>query len=191
MLNIFRPKISLRDKSENIYLPEIPENLVNNHKKLIKKLTTKNETIFKKLERIYKFTDLYNRFVSTFSVCKKSCSHCCNIDVLVTEIEAELIAVKLNWPIDRSRTFTANHTTPCPFLDSKNKCSIYKVRPFNCRTFHTLDDPKYCESGEVHNIYGTPDNNYSNTMLKSCSVAISEMNSNNLRKDIRDFFKKS
>jgi len=32
--------------------------------------------------------------------------------------------------------------TPCPFLASDNKCSIYEDRPVVCRTYSCMDDPR-------------------------------------------------
>lgn len=35
---------------------------------------------------------------------------------------------------------------PCPFLSNDNACSIYKVRPFACRTMLAISSPDKCKS---------------------------------------------
>ncbi|MCY6371016.1 SEC-C metal-binding domain-containing protein [Clostridium ganghwense] len=37
---------------------------------------------------------------------------------------------------------------PCIFLKEDNSCSIYEVRPFNCRKFFTVSDSAKCKKGE-------------------------------------------
>ncbi len=36
--------------------------------------------------------------------------------------------------------------TPCPFLDNKNGCLIYPIRPFSCRAHHSTDEAA-CRQG--------------------------------------------
>ncbi|MBX2887556.1 MAG: YkgJ family cysteine cluster protein [Ferruginibacter sp.] len=51
---------------------------------------------------------------------------------------------------DRDGDFV-NKTQPCPFLNLKdNKCSIYTVRPDDCRGFPHLSKKKFVEYAHVH-----------------------------------------
>jgi uncharacterized protein len=41
-------------------------------------------------------------------------------------------------------------TTPCPFLESDNKCAIYEVRPHACSSFPHLGRKKFLNRKRVH-----------------------------------------
>jgi len=89
--------------------------------------------------------------------CRKGCAHCCHIQVMVTTAEAKTITQyckQHDIPIDYShlkkqRDFqegTHGHSehSACVFLKN-NECSIYPVRPFNCRNYFVVSDPKLCD----------------------------------------------
>lgn len=143
---------------------------------------------FGRLRWIYRYLDSYNKFVATFSVCSKGCSHCCSIDVYITSLEAAYIAENIGITADSTSPYSKNHFSPCPFLSKEKSCSIYKFRPFNCRTFHTLDHPKYCASGEDHAVYGAYGYDYGSAVLQNIAHCIAQLNRNQPQKDIRDFF---
>lgn len=87
--------------------------------------------------------------------CKRGCSHCCHIQVLMTQDEADVIgkrikrkAVQYKGP-SRGRadveTFDYGYHNPCTFLVD-GECSIYANRPLACRTQYSLDiDALLCE----------------------------------------------
>lgn len=177
--------IKYKDKNEPIELPQIPKYLYDMVNSLFRDLQYTNESKINKLQKIYNFLDEYGSFVQSFSVCSKGCSACCHIDVLVTELEAKLIDKKMGQKRKSPQgVFSMDHYSPCPFLDSKGECSIYNARPFNCRTFHTLDDPKYCETGEDHNLYGT---NTSEFYSKLYNI-VYDLNNDKRFYDIRDYY---
>ena len=144
---------------------------------------------FGRLKWIYRYMDSYNKFVATFSVCSKGCSHCCEIDVYISSLEAAYIAENIGVPANFDSPYSKNHFSPCPFLSKEKSCSIYQFRPFNCRTFHTLDHPKYCVSGESHAVYGASGYGYGASVLQEIAHVITQLNGNHPMKDIRDFFK--
>lgn len=124
-------------------------------------------------------------------MCQKGCSHCCKIDVNITSLEAEYISINTGIKSDEGSSVTSDHRDTCPFLGEQGECKIYKYRPFNCRTFHTIDDPKYCEDGEeLHMIYGASSFGYGSRMLMKCAQVVSHINNGLPKRDIRDFFKK-
>ena len=138
-----------KDKSEDIVLPPIPQELVSEFENTLHQLNFIKDNN-KKLEKIYEFLDLYNKFVATFSVCHNGCSACCKNEVQITKLEAQFIQDNTEYLISNNYF---NKNWDCPFLIN-DSCTIYNVRPFSCRTMHTLDDPKYCETNEEHKLYG-------------------------------------
>lgn len=179
--------IQFRDKDDLISLPPIPNHFGTECDKLEQELSFRNERPVLKLEKIYRFLDSYAQFVSTFSVCQKGCAHCCHINVAITPVEAALIEQETGRTKKTPRgQKTTGHRTACPFLSDKKECTIYNVRPFHCRTFHTLDDPKYCEFPVPHQVYGSMNGEYSVTLYARLSVFIRKPNDPVW--DIRDYF---
>ncbi|HIP33359.1 MAG TPA: YkgJ family cysteine cluster protein [Bacteroidia bacterium] len=178
---------SYRDKSDIIDLPKIPTHFVELANTLIKDIFTTEESKINKLEKIYNFLTIYGNFVQTFSVCSKGCSHCCSIDVQITELEAIYIQEKGHKQLkEYIHNKSINNYTPCPFLNSDNgECTIYNDRPFNCRTFHTLDDPKYCETNEEHQLYNTYTSEYYSKLF---DILLQYLNRHQDIYDIRDYF---
>jgi Fe-S-cluster containining protein len=99
--------------------------------------------------------------------CKVGCYYCCCYEVVLTPAEALLLGdyVKQTFSadaladlmkrIDRILSLREGkcveerakvlHDTPCIFMAS-GKCSVYDVRPFVCRTLHSLDSRKCKEA---------------------------------------------
>lgn len=184
--------IKFRHKSDLRELPEIPNELQQGLKTLLKdKINADGLTFFERLEAIYSYLDKYNVFVATFSVCSKGCNHCCTNDVLISRLEAEYITYKGGDVLDQGTTITTNNKGRCPFLATNGSCSIYENRPFNCRTLHTLDDPKYCKNGtDTHQIYGSASGGYgvpAYSTLAGWLKKIHQINNQPYR-DIRDWF---
>ncbi len=90
--------------------------------------------------------------------CKKGCSHCCNIQVTMTPAEATIIqewCAENNIPISygqlkkqrdlQADTHAKSEHRQCVFLKN-HECSIYKVRPFACRNYFVVSEPKFCDA---------------------------------------------
>jgi Fe-S-cluster containining protein len=180
------PTVTLLDKSTLRALPPIPDSLLRERAKLEMDLQGESENQFEKLKRIYDFLNLYNNFVRTFSVCSKGCSACCKSDVHITKLEAIYIEKNTGRVAKRTKKHTRKHKTSCPFLID-DKCSVYDYRPFNCRTLHALDDPKYCETKESHQLYGLK-GGAGIQMIYTLKEYSEHMNGNNGAADIRDYF---
>ena len=91
-------------------------------------------------------------------VCRSGCSHCCAMRVLVTPLEILQIAsyIKSNYSkseidelikeVEQADNVThglseeeyGNTQTYCPLLVN-NQCSIYQIRPFECRGYSSMD----------------------------------------------------
>jgi len=91
-------------------------------------------------------------------VCKKKCSFCCNIAVVITNEEAKLlskISKEKNIKINKKRLklqMIKNaenwhdlgiKNMRCVFL-RENECSIYEYRPIVCRTHFVMDGKMLC-----------------------------------------------
>lgn len=187
--------IQFRDAGDIRPLPPIPEALGKKIGDMLNIGLNSDTDLFGKLKIAYDALDLYNEFVATFAVCQKACSHCCKYTVSVSRLEAEYIEVNEGHKFYNG----SNHSmiedgTPCPFLSADNSCSIYSSRPFNCRTFHTLDDPKYCANGGTvdHQIYGSSAEGYKVGVYEGMARWLNDVHlRNNMPyRDIRDWFPK-
>lgn len=97
--------------------------------------------------------------------CKKGCSHCCYQLVGLTEPEAKLISENIECDdkhIEHIKKVAPFNTVEewatlphglkrCIFLSETNECRIYEIRPFTCRTYYVVSDPKLCDMSETAN----------------------------------------
>jgi Fe-S-cluster containining protein len=102
----------------------------------------------------------WSRPMEAFAACRRGCSHCCHIPVMISRTEAELIGTTVRrsparpaHAIDLAKLQTAEDVQeaqatlqaatptgePCPFL-ADGACSIYAHRPLACRVLLNLDD---------------------------------------------------
>ncbi|HFF7243221.1 TPA: YkgJ family cysteine cluster protein, partial [Klebsiella pneumoniae] len=136
---------------------------------------------------IYGFLDTFGEFASTFTVCQKGCSACCKIGVEMTALEASFIEKNTSHRIVSNKQRKLKTNTDCPFLID-GICSIYEYRPFNCRTFFTVDNPKYCETpNEPHRTYGSLGGQDINIIYQFRKY-IDHLNGKRKKSDIRFFF---
>ena len=92
--------------------------------------------------------------------CSTGCSFCCNVEVHITEDEAELLASvlkdrkieinqeKLNMQAGITDGTWLDRTCDdltCIFLDENDECKIYQYRPMNCRKLMVTSDPQLCD----------------------------------------------
>lgn len=100
--------------------------------------------------------------VSSKIKCTKRCFGCCKQAVTCSEDEALLLYNVLredNIKIDREKMRRQSpHTMKtwlsqsesdlsCIFLSSHGNCKVYEYRPFVCRSFLSLSDPRNCDPG--------------------------------------------
>lgn len=107
-----------------------------------------------KLGKVWKIADEYLEASKGNIACKKGCSHCCHISVLLTKTEAELVGKRIGRvPEDLKVTSSRpdlgfDYSNPCPFLKN-DACSIYEHRPTICRTSVSTDvDDLLCRLSE-------------------------------------------
>lgn len=90
--------------------------------------------------------------------CKKGCSICCHLNVVVTNDEADLLFEKYDKSQDeklkRQAAVTDDLKYPsilgysdaaCVFLKD-NECSVYEDRPMACRSYRVISDPDECDA---------------------------------------------
>ncbi len=81
-------------------------------------------------------------------VCRRGCCDCCQDDLTVFQIEAELIKARCGELLAGQDPAPAGR---CAFLDGQGACRIYRWRPYVCRTqglpLRWLDDESGNEEG--------------------------------------------
>ena len=69
----------------------------------------------------------------------KQCGNCCACVLMVSQKEINRIKNYINkyhiQPTNRNNILNDEFVDICPFLDEKNNCKIYEVRPEICRWF--------------------------------------------------------
>lgn len=186
-------QVKFRDKSDARPLPAVPDFLHDEAERIFSiDVNRQDLNLFQKLEIVYGLIERFNEFVATFAVCQKGCNHCCKIDVSVSRLEAEYISVNADATIDFGDKKTFSHNSSCTFLGDDGACKVYNFRPFNCRAFHTLDDPKYCADGSAHQVYGAAGLGYGVGIYQSAAAWLAHVHSYRKlnSRDIRDWFVK-
>jgi Fe-S-cluster containining protein len=183
---IFREKHQINEN----FLPEIPDYWHDEYESVVNLILNTPMPVNTIISIIYKFIELFNNeFVSSFTVCSSGCSHCCHIDVDVTTVEVEYISDAASLSLDNLAIRSSKNGRPCVFLENDTrKCGIYSIRPFKCRTFHTIDHPKYCASNESHWVYGNAPNGFNNVFYKGFYELICQLNSDRPKKYLSNFF---
>lgn len=158
---------------------------------LLQAVHCKNSSRFAKLSLIYQFVDKIYASMGDISVCQRGCSYCCAIDVSVTELEAAYLTKHTGVVRKRPKKETGGHKDYCPLLDlHTGECGVYQFRPFNCRTFVTVDDPKYCAAGTDtgHYYIGASGHGYGHPTLLQLALTVVGLNGDDMTADIRDYF---
>jgi hypothetical protein len=133
------------------------------------------EKALRYLKAIYELSDKALKPFLRNSSCEKGCNACCYLIVESTAIEAEMVRRYMEEHLDREKKldvlakikeakrhypdpvgmdeeypdplqeeYFALHV-PCPFLSSEGLCTIYEVRPLNCRKHVVFSDPGQCK----------------------------------------------
>jgi len=102
----------------------------------------------------YKIVDELNRGVEAISprlACKNGCNHCCTkvrvraetgaLDLIIERIKSD--ADLLTMVQDNIKALPEEDdilAVKCPLLNAEGRCSVYDIRPINCRAHHSLDE---------------------------------------------------
>ncbi len=137
---------------------------INDSKKLSKSFKLNKTEIFsnKIIKYLYEDLNVLSEHIEQTTeykiACGKGCGYCCNTRVEIIEPEAIFIydyiknnlneeqlnsifnkiqdIVNITSQIDKNQH--VNLQLPCIFLNN-NECSIYEIRPFTCREYHSVD----------------------------------------------------
>ena len=135
----------------NPILPEVIDSL--NH------VITTRDSRLRKYERLQEIQVRVSNIIEPYTPCSQGCSYCCHMAVVLSEYEAGLIAKFLDRPYVKQPRLSIDELSvhheqwlrdytnvPCTLLTPEGKCSVYPVRPFACRTHHTIaPDNKCCD----------------------------------------------
>lgn len=153
------------------------------------KSVKENKSKYTQLKKLYEYIDEVGKDYSQKSICKKGCSYCCKIPVLMSRFEADYIVKNTKYDISINLK-EVDKKSACPFLNENNdSCEIYEYRPLACRTFFTYDDSLYCKEGNISHMVQTLDNYPSDVLKILFEFLISEKSSRSIE-DIRNYFKK-
>ncbi|PNG48787.1 MULTISPECIES: YkgJ family cysteine cluster protein [unclassified Variovorax] len=105
-----------------------------------------------KVEWLMKAIDIAVAPSKGLTACSKGCSHCCHISLDISEAEARVIHKATGRRLDAKAGIAGEEAergiserqkratgVACPFLSRVGTCTIYDVRPFNCRSHVNVD----------------------------------------------------
>lgn len=141
----------------------------------------------RKILALWSWADEAAREIAPVTACRRKCSDCCHIAVLVPKPEAELIAKRTRRklasptvqrggkPSKRApevgrgyEDIPWGYSSPCSFLKN-GRCSIYADRPMTCRTHYNFDaDQLLCKLTDAPNTNPVP---YGDTRLSMRALA--------------------
>lgn len=129
------------------FIKAIPPELSNREDTIQRKLASENASPRNKLQKIYSLmTDLV-KAAGPYVACGKGCSDCCQMNVMVSQLEANFIEKETGIkPAQVAGTLIHPQDkfvgVSCPFLKD-GLCSIYDARPFACRKHLNFDTSAY------------------------------------------------
>ncbi|GBG14562.1 chaperone protein DnaK [Novimethylophilus kurashikiensis] len=123
---------------------------------MLHKLANENASVPTRQRKVIRLAQEASEAVAPYTACKKGCSSCCHLPLMIFTSEAETIAAitgrkmthlpfRMPEPEDKVEKM-AFLGQPCPFL-VENECSIYESRPLECRLHHNMaGDPALCDT---------------------------------------------
>lgn len=129
------------------FVKAIPPELSIREDTIQRKLASENASSRNKLQKIYSLMSELGKVAEPYVACGKGCSGCCQMNVTVSQLEANFI-VKETGIKPARLTRSVRHSqdefmgVPCPFL-KEGSCSIYEARPYPCRKHISFDTSSY------------------------------------------------
>lgn len=151
------------------------------------------------LDGIYRGFDDWYKGINQYASCKKGCTSCCELYVDTSPLEARLIInyIENNFSEEQQKklkgriaendknvpTYSEVVNNPsireeyaykkikCSFLTDEGSCSIYPVRPFNCRKHIVFSHPNLCEDLDSKIVQM-----FQSELIESTSKLINDMN---------------
>lgn len=183
--------IEAANRRRTEFIASVPKELSDREDVIRKHLSRENASSRSKLRKVYNLVNELMEYSKPYTACDKGCSSCCNINVMISEVEAELIAQKIGTkPVplraSKSREVGYFNGIPCPFLKS-DACSIYEDRPYVCRQHVCFDESSYwCDPIRTNDVKEMPLLRF--TEAEAAVLDIGKLESGGIFADIRDFF---
>lgn len=187
---LFNNAIEVTKDRASKYASSLSQDLSAREDNIAKQVFNENSSPKSKLRKVYKLVDELGQAATPFIACKKGCSACCKMNVSISSVEAEQIALYSQKNINhlkRSIAHDIGHFSgiACPFLID-NVCSIYEVRPYMCRAHVSFDTSSYwCEPEKA---YDAEFQRVEFSGAMAAYKAIHGKTSTAIFADIRDFF---
>jgi len=121
-------------------------------------LVTHGHKVTDILHKFYEANEEITDYPPSTIQCRKGCAFCCHINVTISQAEAELIqeycnehGMKIDWQRFKDQrklteqTHASSEYKKCAFLKD-NQCSVYEVRPFNCRNYFVITPAFLCDA---------------------------------------------
>lgn len=173
------------------FVASVPKELSEREDAIRKQLSKENSSNRSKLRKVYYLVNELMEYSKPFTACDRGCSSCCNINVMILQVEADLIGEKIGkkpLSLRVSKTHELGHFngTPCPFLKN-DSCSIYDNRPYICRQHVCFDQTSYwCDPVRTHKNNNMPLLRFSEA--EAAVLDIGKLENGGVFADIRDFF---
>lgn len=138
----------------------VPADLNAQDDRIAAELSSANASARSKLGKVYRLIDAVSKVAAPYIACRRGCAACCKMNVSITSIEAERLAVatgrKMVPQVQPSRHALDKFSgAPCPFLVD-DECSVYEVRPLACRVHYSFDVDNYWCQPERSNAVDMP-----------------------------------
>lgn len=138
-------------------LRTLPADLDSRDDKIEAEIVHEHSSAKSKLAKVYRLVAEFAHAARPFVACAKGCSACCRMNVAVTSLEADRLAVVSGKPMAQVRA-PVKHASdrfsgvPCPFLVN-DACTVYDARPYACRAHHSFDSTSYwCQPERSHEV---------------------------------------
>lgn len=171
------------------FVKAISPELSNREDTIQRKLASENASSRNKLQKIYSLMAELGKAAEPYVACGKGCSGCCQMNVTVSQLEANFIENETGIKPARV-TRSVRHPpdefmgVPCPFL-KEGSCSIYEARPYPCRKHISFDTSSYwCDP--TRSLVEFPMIEFSGA--QGAFMDIARATSGGVFADIRDFF---
>ena len=180
-------RISVR---RGAFLNAIPPGLAQRAENLQTTVAAMNAAPRSKLRTINNVLDELAKVATPHVACKRGCSSCCHMNITISQVEANEIALKGSRRLKKLEQHVRHDLgeflgVPCPFL-LDHQCSIYETRPFVCRGHYSFDTtPHWCHPDRSTKV-SVPMIHFDG-IDRAYGCVLNKVRSN-VMADIRDFF---
>lgn len=137
------------------YIQSLDPGLAAREDRIAADTAAENASLKSKLHKVIRLMDELASAASSYVACRSGCSACCKMNVSITVLEAERLAVASGKKLARVQQPVTHEPgrfagVPCPFLKD-DKCSVYADRPFACRAhFSFAADDYACQPQQAY-----------------------------------------